>query len=625
MNSKPVNQNVLLHVTRHKWQRICLTAIGFGILFCLSVQPAHAADPIFAQQAKLVPSGGQANDYLGNAIAISGNWAIFGVYNKTVGANQQQGAAYVYQRIGSTWTLKQMLTASDGSAEDYFGLNVALSGNLMVIGARYADGSNNRYGMGAAYIFMLAGNNTWIQVQKLIPNDGQAHDNFGTSIAINGLSILIGAPGEYFTDTHTNGAVYVFTWTGSGWEQQQKLTAPDGVPGGSFGVHLASSGSNLAASTIHNPFLNIPKGAVYLFQQSGGWWSYQQKLTSPYPSTHTDYGHDLSMSGMTLAVGGEVLMSGIDESVYVYTLSGSTWELQQKVIAPDNASWSFGVNIALEGNRLVVGCDYDVILSGDSHGSAYVFERSGTTWNLRQKLIAPDGQAEDDFGSGVAISGNTVIVGAPNADILGLQNQGAGYVFTLQTGNTLPTITPYGPHTIQAGSTVHNLPIAALADAETPASSLLFDYDNTPFLTFSNVQKTGGYVNASITCSCGFWTENREAELNVIDGSSAVGVSTITVTKIANTAPSIGRYPVTSIAAGGSKTVYPQIAPSDSGTFTISAAVSPSGFTGNISINPITGAITFSNVGGVGTYTVTVTVTDNCNATTTRTFPLTVQ
>ncbi|HQR35753.1 MAG TPA: FG-GAP repeat protein, partial [Blastocatellia bacterium] len=376
---------------------------------------------------------------------------------------------------------------------------------------------------------------------------------------------------------------------------------------------------------------STPK-AVYVFTQSGGIWFFQQKLTSPSSLppilTYGTYGYNISISGNTLAVSGEFGMHAgpTGGTVYVYVFSGSSWVLQQTIKSPDEFSDAFGGSLALDGNRLVIGMHADVIFSAVSRGSAYVYERTGTIWNLRQKLIAADGAAEDYFGLGMALSGNTIIVGASGADISGYSHQGAAYVFTLQYGNTLPTVTPYGPYTIQEGSTAHNLPIAVVSDAETDYYSLLFDYDNTPFLKFSNVEKTGSLVRASITCDCSIYSYSGDtkAELNVVDGNSAVGVSTITISRTANTAPSIGRYPVTSIAVGGSKTVLPQVAPSDNGTFTVSASVAPSGFTGSISINQTTGAITFSNVGGVGTYTVTVTVKDNCNAITTRTFTLTV-
>ena len=111
--------------------------------------------------------------------------------------------------------------------------------------------------------------------------------------------------------------------------------------------------------------------------------------------------------------------------------------------------------IALENNRLVVGCDNDVILSSNQRGSAYVFERTGSLWNLRQKVIAPAGSAGDLFGNGVSLSGDTILVGAPQTMINTLSNAGAAYLFTLQLGNSLPTVTPYGPYTIQSGSTLH--------------------------------------------------------------------------------------------------------------------------------------------------------------------------
>ena len=623
MNHKIADTNFSQLSNLQKWQRFCLTILGVFFLFALTALPSQAADPIFAQQAKLSPGSPATNQLFGRIIAAYGDWAVFGQPNKTIGTNSEQGAVYVYLRSGSSWSLMQTLTASDGASGDNFGCSVVLNQNSMIIGA-YGKNAAAGNDVGAVYVFGRVGS-LWTETQKLTPNDGQANSRFGMSVAINSNTIFVGAS-HASTPISTNaGAVYTFTLSGFTWVQQQKLTAFDATAQVGFGGNISVSGTSLAVTTSYSPFNNTPPGAIYLFTQSAGIWFYQQKLTSPNPQSppSAQYGRAISMSGNTLAVVGEI--GFVWEKVYVYVLSGGTWVLQQTVTSPDEESTAFGSNLALEENRLVIGCEQDVILSAQDRGSAYVYERNGTVWNLRQKLIAADGVATDRFGDNVALSGNTIIVGAPQADILGTQNQGAASVFTLQYGNTLPTITPYGPYIIQSGSTVHNVPIAALADAETPVYSLLFDYDNTWSLTFTNVQNASGYVTASIGCSCGTWTGDAKAELNVIDGSSAVGVSTITVTKTANTAPSIGRYPVTSITAGGSKTVYPQVAPSDNGTFTISASVAPSGFTGTISINQTTGAITFSNVGGVGTYTVTVTVTDNCNAITTRTFPLTVQ
>lgn len=633
MNHKIANTSFSQLLSLQKWQQLCLTILCLGLLFALTTLPVQAAEPIFAQQAKLTTGSSQCCENLGLHIATSGDWVVIGQAGKNIGSNVAQGAVYVYLRTGNTWTLMQVLTASDGSAGDYFGHSVAINQNFLVVGAYKKDAVSNDLDMGAAYVFLRNGN-FWSQTQKLTPNDGQAGFEFGASVAINSNTIFVGAPNATAPTAGTGGAVYTFALLGTSgiWSQQQKLTAFDASSQGKFGSRLTASGASMAVSTndYSNP-QSTPK-AVYVFNQSGGIWFFQQKLTSPSSLppilTYGTYGYSISISGNTLAVSGEFGMHAgpTGGTVYVYVFSGSSWVLQQTIKSPDEFSDAFGGSLALDGNRLVIGMHADVIFSAISRGSAYVYERTGTVWNLRQKLIAADGAAEDYFGLGLALSGNTIIAGATGADISGYSNQGAAYVFTLQYGNTLPTVTPYGPYTIQEGSTAHNLPIAVVADAETNYYSLLFDYDNTPFLKFSNVEKTGSLVRASITCDCSIYSYSGDtkAELNVVDGNSAVGVSTITVSRTANTAPLIGRYPIASIAAGGSKTVLPQVAPSDNGTFTISASVAPSGFTGNISINQTTGAITFSNVGGVGTYTVTATVKDNCNATTTRTFTLTV-
>lgn len=633
MNRKIARTNFSPLSNLQKWKRSCLTILGLGFLFALTALPAQAADPIFAQQAKLTTNGSQCCEALGLRIAAYGDWVVIGQAGKPVGPNSAQGAVYVYLRTGSAWTLMQILTANDGSQADYFGTSVAINQNFLVVGAYKKDAGSNGVDMGAAYVFTRSGS-FWYQTQKLVPSDGLAGFMFGASVAINSNTIFVGAPNATTPTTATGGAVYTYALSGTSltWFQQQKLTAFDASSQWKFGSKLTVSGSSLAVSTNDYPVTQSTPKAVYMFTQSGGAWFFQQKLTSPsgLPPilTYGTYGHHISISGNTLAVSGEFGQHAgpTGGTVYVYVFSGSSWVLQQTIKSPDEFSDVFGDSLALDGNRLVIGMRNDLVLSAVSRGSAYVYERTGTVWNFRQKLIATDGAAQDYFGLGMALSGNTIIVGSTGADTAGYVDQGAAYVFTLQYGNTLPTVTPYGPYTIQEGSTAHNLPVAVVADAETNYYSLLFDYDNTAFLKFSNVEKTGSLVRASITCDCSLYTYsgNTKAELNVIDGNSAVGVSTITINRTANTAPGIGRYPITSIAAGGSKTVSPQVAPSDNGTFTVSAAVSPSGFTGNISINQTTGAITFSNVGGVGTYTVTVTVKDNCNATTTRTFPLTV-
>ena len=617
MNFQRINSPQLTPALRSRRLRRRLALLGLVTLISLGSISGDATptnDPIFSQQAKLTLNGGAANDLFGNYVALSGDWAVFGHPQKDVGGNQDQGAAYVYQRAGATWTLKQTLTASDGGAFDRFGLGLAISGSTMVIGAH-----TDNIGKGAAYVFALVGN-TWVERQKLTASDGQAKDNFGVSVAVSGQSIVVGAPGEGITDTHTPGAAYVFILSGTTWAQQQKLTAPDGVPGGGFGT-VTISGDAVVVSAHDNPWLGIDHGAVYLFKRSGGWWNFQQKLTSPNPVPLGHYGHIAVLSGDTLVVGGEVATPFIEETIYVYAQSGGIWGLQQKLSDPDGVGAGFGLRFEFDGERIVAGCTNDDILGAEKPGSAYVFARTGTTWTLQQKLIAADGQAQDYFGQSVALSGGTIIVGAYLDDIGANQDQGSAYVFNLQTGNSLPTITPAGPYTVQQGSTISNLLIATVNDQETPAGSLLIDHDLSWGFTLSNVLNNGGSVTATINGACGGGLGEYKTELNVIDSNYAAAAAALTVFKTANTAPTLGNYPSVIVLPGASVTSTPSAGPTDNGTVNLTTTVTPAGFTGTMAVNQVSGAVTISNAAPAGVnYTVTVKATDNCTAFTTRAF-----
>ena len=104
-----------------------------------------------------------------------------------------QGSAYVFTRSGTTWTQQAKLTASDGAADDYFGYSVALSGDTALVGAYWDDVGAN-YDQGSAYVFTRSGT-TWTQQAKLTASDGAAGDHFGHSVALSGDTALVGATG----------------------------------------------------------------------------------------------------------------------------------------------------------------------------------------------------------------------------------------------------------------------------------------------------------------------------------------------------------------------------------------------------------------------------------------------
>lgn len=180
---------------------------------------------LWTQQAKLTASDNAAGDDFGWSVAVSGTTAVVGAWVK----NSSTGAAYVYVRSGTTtWTQQAKLAASDGAANDNFGISVALSGSTAIVGASGMNSSK-----GSAYVFVRSGA-AWIQQTKLVASDGAAADYFGMSVAISGSRVLTGA----YKNSAT-GAAYIYVLP----SQQAELTASGGVAGDYFGVSLAMSGS----------------------------------------------------------------------------------------------------------------------------------------------------------------------------------------------------------------------------------------------------------------------------------------------------------------------------------------------------------------------------------------------
>jgi hypothetical protein len=371
---------------------------------------------------------GAAGDRFGISVALSGDTALVGVYQDYIGANANQGSAYVFTRSGTTWSQQAKLTASDGAAHDFFGYSVALSGDTALVGA-YIDDS-----AGSAYVFTRSGG-AWSQQAKLTASDGAAFDFFGYSVALSGDTALVGAYADDIAAGANAGSAYVFTRSGSSWSQQAKLTAGDGAADDWFGYSVALSGDTALVGAYQDDIAaGTNAGSAYVFTRSGSSWSQQAKLTTSDGAAFDSLGYSVALSGDTALVGAYIDDSA--GSAYVFTRSGSSWSQQAKLTAGDGAADDrFGYSVALSGDTALVGAWLDDTVAGSDAGSAYVFTRSGTVWSQQAKLTAGDGAANDQFGYSVAVSGDTALVGALLDDIGANANQGSAYVFT-RSGTT---------------------------------------------------------------------------------------------------------------------------------------------------------------------------------------------
>ena len=374
----------------------------------------------WAQEAKTVATGGAADDQFGNSVAISGDTAIIGAPSDDVSGNNNQGSAYIFTRNGTVWTQQAQLNATGGAANDNFGFSVAINGDTVIVGAVYDDvGANSD--QGSAYIF-VRNSTTWTQQAQLNGSDGAANDSFGTSVGISGDTVIVGAYADTVGANNGQGSAYIFTRTGTGWSQQAQLIATDGAPLDMFGNSVAISGDTAVVGAYGDDVgANSDQGSAYVFTRSGTVWTQQAQLLATGGVGGDFLGISVSISGDTAIVGACFDDTGANAnqgSAYVFTRSGTVWSQQAQLLAVGGAANDlFGISVAISGDTVIVGANGDDVGANSDQGSAYIFERAGTTWTQRQQLFDSSGAAIDSFGTSVAISGDKVVVGVPNSDV----------------------------------------------------------------------------------------------------------------------------------------------------------------------------------------------------------------
>jgi hypothetical protein len=380
---------------------------GSGVGAAGPVAHAVLINP-WAQQNRLSAADAAGGDNAGLSVALSGTTAVVGVPGK----NGSTGAAYVFVHSGTRWYQQARLTAGDGAAGDQFGSSVALSGDAAMVGAPFKNAQT-----GAAYVFVRRGTG-WYQQARLTAGGAAGGDWFGSSVALNGSTALVGAP----QTNSGSGAAYVFVHSGTDWRQQARLTAGDAAAIDDFGSSVALNGST---ALIGAPQTNSSSGAAYVFMPRGTGWHQQARLTAGDAAANDELGTSVALSGNTAVVGapGKNTAGG---AAYVFVRHGTGWHQQAQLAAGDAAEEdNVGLSVAVSADTAVAGAPG----KNGSRGAAYVFVRSGTTWRQQNRLTA-GGAAGDELGTSVALRGNTALVGAPG------KSGSTGAVYVLVSGGT---------------------------------------------------------------------------------------------------------------------------------------------------------------------------------------------
>ncbi len=391
-------------------------------------------DPLIFTETKLTASDAAFDDWFGHSVAISGDTAVVGAPGNGIDLRGEPGSAYVYVRSGTTWSEQAHFFASDAEADDFFGSSVAISGDTAVVGAP-GDGTAAGSKAGSAYVYVRSGT-TWSEQAHLFASDAAAYDNFGSSVAISGDTAVVGAPGDSSTiiEGRKEGSAYVYVRSGTTWSEQAHFFASNAVPFNFFGDSVAIVGDTAVVGVPgDDTAAGESAGSAYIYVRGGTTWSEQAHLFASDAAAYDNFGSSVAISGETIVVGAnrDSTAAGMETgSAYVYVRSGATWGEQARLFASDAAAYDhFGYSAAITGETIVVGARFDDTAAGMDAGSAYVYVRSGTTWSEQAHLFASDTAAGDFFGISVAISGETIVVGAPRDDIAAGVEAGSAYVY----------------------------------------------------------------------------------------------------------------------------------------------------------------------------------------------------
>ena len=396
--------------------------------------------------SKLTAGDGLRGDEFGISVAVDGNTAVIGAYqddhtdddDNTIG---NAGSAYVFTKVSGVWKQVAKLTADDGAANDESGYSVAVDGDTIVVGTHQNDADTNDNDEGAAYVFTkpASGWADMTQTAKLTAFGAAAGDEFGISVAVDGNTILVGA----HQNDSDDGAAYVFTKPFTGWadsSETAKLIASDAAADDEFGTSVALDGDTAVIGARQDDDNGSQSGSAYVFTKVSGVWSQKAKLIASDGAANDEFGISVAVDGDTAVIGARQGDTR-NGAAYVFTKVSGVWSQKAKLTADDGAADDeFGISVAVEGDTAVIGA-YQDDDHGDLFGSAYVFTQdSSGGWRQRDKLTASDGAARDRYGYSVGVSGDTVVVGAYSDDS-NEANTGAAYFLRIPGWTDIPDST----------------------------------------------------------------------------------------------------------------------------------------------------------------------------------------
>ncbi len=312
------------------------------------------------------------------SLAVDGNVAMVPAYSGEIESilpgqvSKTPGEIYVFHWNGTEWVKDQILTFQDNNRQ--FDGPVAVRGDLAVLGGWKADGEES---IRAAYVFRKVGG-TWTEEQMLFPSDGDLRGFFGHDVAISddGDMVVIGS-GYRSPYSSPDSAVYVFRRQGETWVEIQKVTTSYNKP---VGHSVALSGDWLFAGNPGGPAEENNGGTVSVFRWNGSAWEQRQKLLASDTFSKNNFGTALDVSGDLAVISADVdieggtPIEGYNGQAYVFRLNGDVWREEKKLVTRqalaqnDNSVQSFGYTAVVDNDTVLVSA-----ITASSQGDVYSY------------------------------------------------------------------------------------------------------------------------------------------------------------------------------------------------------------------------------------------------------------
>jgi hypothetical protein len=371
-------------------------------------------------EVALLNSGSGLGDLYGGNVAIDGDLAVI---SDSFAANSV-GAVYVYRHDGSTWVSETVLFAPTPVSGESFGASVAVSGDVIVVGAYHADAPE--FQRGEAHIFRYEPDTSrWNHDICLTASDGDMGDLFGFSVSIDDDVVLIGARNdENKKGVSLSGSAYVYRYKNAAWVEEAKLIDPDGDQLDLFGASVCIDGDVALIGAHGNDHPNVGIGSAFTFRYDRSTWLPEAELTAFDSVGIQWFGRRVSLAE-NVALVGAPQDDGMTGAAYLFRYDGEQWLEEARLtgstpVGP-NSFFGLDVSISEDAKTIVVGA-YQDFETGFAAGAAYVFRHDGDAWNEVDKLTASVGDP-CHFGIGVSVRGDVAFIGAPG------QSEGPGAVY----------------------------------------------------------------------------------------------------------------------------------------------------------------------------------------------------